>query len=155
MDPLRPTKALLTSARRLFKPSLPSWAAILPAALLSSSLAAQTVHCHIDYGGERRILSARPTTTPYERETVQVGSYFLLRLVMEDPASEGAAFKMYVYAVPDEGPVLLHQLVHPLPLAGGVAPRYGFTGLNFVYEPLRDGELQYWCALAAPAEAVR
>jgi len=145
----------LTAARRLPRPSRPVLAALAPAILLCAPLAAQTVDCHIDYGGEHRVLTARPTATPYAGESVPIGSYFLLRLVVEDPAAAQAAFKMYVYAVPDEGPVLLHQAVHPLPLAGGASARYGFTGLNFVYEPLRDGELQYWCALASPAEAAR
>jgi hypothetical protein len=26
-----------------------------------------------------------------------------------------------------------------------VQPAYGFTGLQHVYEPMRDGELAYWC----------
>jgi hypothetical protein len=31
----------------------------------------------------------------------------------------------------------------PYPVA--VHIRYGFTGMQRVYEPVRDGELEYWC----------
>ena len=40
---------------------------------------------------------------------------------------------------------------YPPPAAPGRL--HGFTGLNFVHEPVRDGELQYWCALEPAPEA--
>ncbi len=101
----------------------------------------QTVACHITYGGETRVIEAAPVTTPYSVPTVQVGSYFLFRLVFE----AGAAIKAYVYADRDSGPAPLHQANFDYPLQN--AGRHGFSGQHFVYEPVRDGELHYWCEL--------
>jgi hypothetical protein len=35
--------------------------------------------------------------------------------------------------------------------------RFGFTGEQFVFEPVRDGELHYWCEMerGAPNQAAR
>jgi hypothetical protein len=113
------------------------------AILLSGAAQAQTqtVACHITYGGETRVIEAAPVSTPYTVPTVEVGSYFLFRLVFE----AGTAIKAYVYADRDSGPVPLHQASFDYPLQN--AGRYGFSGQHFVYEPVRDGELQYWCEL--------
>ena len=113
------------------------------AIFLSSVAQAQTqsVACHITYGGETRVIEAAPVATPYSVPTVQVGSYFLFRLVFE----AGTAIKAYVYGDRDSGPVPLHQASFDYPVRN--AGRYGFSGQHFVYEPVRDGELQYWCEL--------
>lgn len=102
---------------------------------------AETATCHITYGGETRQITAAPTDFPHAVPTVQVGSYFLFRLVFE----ADTAIKTYIYADRDEGPWPLHQAIYTYPPTA--AGRHGFTGLNFVYEPLRDGELEYWCEL--------
>ena len=114
----------------------------LAALLLASSLArAETVACHVTYGGETQILEARPVATPYGVPTVQIGSYFLFRLVFEAKT----AIKTYVYADSDSGPLPLHQASFAWPPINGGAR--GFSGLHFVYEPVGDGELEFWCEL--------
>ena len=79
---------------------------------------------------------------------MRVGSYFQFRVVLQTQPAELAAVKIYTYADRDEGPLLLHQATFPYPppqpKRGAV---YGFTGLQYVYEPVRDGELQYWCEM--------
>lgn len=123
--------------------------AVLSLALLlfGSSTHAATVACHITYGGETRTVQAVAVTTPYSVPVIQVGSYFLFRLVFQDQPKDHAAIKTYIYADADRGasPVPLHQAIFPYPPSQ--AGRYGFSGLHFVYEPLRDGELQYWCEM--------
>jgi len=110
--------------------------------LIGSEVFAQTVDCQVTYGGETRRFSAFPTRNPYVVPAHPVGSYFLFRLVFE----QDTAIKTYVYADRDEeGALPLHQGSHAWPVRN--AETYGFTGLNFVYEPLRDGELEYWCEL--------
>jgi hypothetical protein len=117
---------------------------VLPAALLLACgcVQAQTATCHVDYGGETRRIAARPTDRPYEVPTTQIGSYFLFKLVFENET----AIKTYVYADRDAGPAPLHQGSFSWPTRNVGA--HGFTGLHFVYEPLRDGELRYWCELS-------
>jgi hypothetical protein len=109
--------------------------------LLCSSVHAETVACHVTYGGETRTLEAQPVSDPYAVPTVQVGSYFLFKLVFE----QRTAIKTYVFADRDAGPMPLHQAIFTWPPIN--SGPHGFTGLHFVYEPVRDGELEYWCEL--------
>jgi hypothetical protein len=121
------------------------WPAALVAAALALPAHAASVDCHLTYGGESRILSAGPTTTPATIAPVAIGSYFLFRIVFRHEPVDLAGIKLYTYADRDEGPVVIHQASYPYPPAPGAA--HGFTGHHSVYEPVRDGELQYWCEL--------
>lgn len=123
-----------------FHPALLALALPLPAA-------AETVACHYTYGGETRTVVAQPAKSPYPVPSIQVGSYFRFRVTLQTAPSDLGSIKIYTYADRDDSPVLIHQATYPYPPAGGAGKPYGFTGLHFVYEPLRDGELQYWCEL--------
>ena len=69
------------------------------------------------------------------------------RIFFQTQPADLASIKIYTYADHDEGLVPIHQAAHAYPPPGKGESNHGFTGLHFVYEPLRDGELQYWCAL--------
>ena len=103
--------------------------------------AAEQVLCHIEYGGETREVRTAPVSSPYAVAPTAIGSYFLFRVVFERTGS----VKLYTYADRDEGPVPIHVGEYPRSLlrSGGRS----FTGVQTVYEPLRDGELKYWCEL--------
>ena len=120
-----------------------------PAALITAALAlpahAANVACHLTYGGETRVVSARPTTAPETVAPVAIDSYFLFRIVFRQAPADLAGIKLYTYADRDEGPTIIHQATYPYPPPAATV--HGFSGLNFVYEPVRDGELQYWCEL--------
>lgn len=118
---------------------------LLATLLLSTSVQAEIVACHITYGGETRVIEAAPVATPYTVPTVEIGSYFLFRLVFQNLPADQATIKTYTYADHDSGPAPLHQATFPYPVSN--SGRYGFSGQHFVYEPVRDGELQYWCEL--------
>jgi hypothetical protein len=123
--------------------------AIVAAAAILATLAlpahAASVACHLTYGGETRVVEAAPVTDPYTAPTVSFGSYFLFRIVFRDQPADLAGIKLTAYADRDEGPAIIHQATYPYPPAPAAV--HGFSGLNFVYEPVRDGELQYWCEL--------
>jgi hypothetical protein len=103
----------------------------------------QAVECHVDYGGEMLTIRALPTRDPYTVAPVPVGSYFLFRVVFEHPARARAGIKITTFADREDGPTPIHVAHYPYPpVAGG---RFGFSGEQFVYEPVRDGELRYWC----------
>lgn len=108
---------------------------------------ADSVRCHLTYGGETQQIETGPTVTPYTVAPVAIGSFFLFRIVFRQTPAELASIKLYTYANHDSGPVLIHQASHTYPTATSPSPAAvnGFTGLNLVYEPLRDSELQYWC----------
>nr|WP_315431292.1 hypothetical protein [uncultured Albidiferax sp.] len=122
---------------------------LLLAACICSLAQAETVDCHVSYGGETQVIRAHPAASPYTVAPVSIGSYFMFRLVFERQPADQAAIKLYTYAdrEPPQGAVLLHQadyLYPPAPMDKRNG-RYGFTGLQRVYEPIRDGELYYWC----------
>lgn len=101
------------------------------------------VVCHVTYGGETRHIEAKPTDSPYAVAPVTIGSYFLFRIVFRTEPADLAGIKLYTYADRTDGPAIVHQASHRYPVSN--AASHGFSGLNFVYEPLRDGELEYWC----------
>ena len=111
----------------------------------SAGLAAD-VACHVIYGGEETAHRVLPAADPYKVPTIPVGSYFLFRPLLETAPEELVALKVYVYADLDRGPVIVHQGEYDWPPVG--SGRYGFTGRQRAYEPMRDGELEYWCEAA-------
>jgi hypothetical protein len=116
--------------------------------LLPSWVHAEQVLCHYTYGGVTKQLHALPVSSPYTVKAVQVGSYFKFRVVFQNRPADIASVKVYTYADRDEGQALIHQATYPYPPANRRAAPYGFSGLHFVYETMRDGELQYWCEMA-------
>ena len=118
-------------------------------AVLASAATGAEVICHYEYGGESRSLRAAAVDSPYEIPAIAVGSYFQFRVVFRERPVDLAAVKVYVYADRDHGPTPIHQATYAYPPSPG--GRHGFTGLHFVYEPVRDGELKYWCEMAEDA----
>lgn len=104
-----------------------------------------TVACHVSYGGETQMLRAAPTHQPYAVAPVAIGSYFQFRVVFEHPSLPRPGIKIYTYAEQENDRVPIHVAHFPYPPTQGA--RFGFTGEQFVYEPMRDGELSYWCEL--------
>ena len=127
------------------------------AACLSSlaAAAAEQVVCRYTYGGESWSLIAKPADSPYEVPAVAVGSYFRFRVVFRKAPADLASIKVYTYADRDEGAVPIHQASYRYPPPNDAGAPYGFTGLQFVYEPVRDGELQYWCRMQDATGATR
>lgn len=133
--------------------SVPCFSGCVLVGLLANAFTsahAEQVVCHYTYGGETKRLVADPVSSPYGVRGIQVGSYFRFRVVFRDMPADIAAIKIYTYADRDEGPVLIHQAVFPYPPSGNRSVPFGFSGLQVVYEPVRDGELQYWCAMTDP-----
>jgi hypothetical protein len=126
----------------------PSHRLIATTLLLALPVRAETLLCHLTYGGETRTLHALPVTAPYTVPVQAIGSYFLFRMIFQKEPRALAVIKLYVFTDRDSGPVPIVQATHPYPPPVRRNSRYGFTGLNSVYEPIRDGELQYWCELA-------
>lgn len=126
--------------------SLPLLAALLAGALPA---AAETVACHVTYGGETRLVESPAVASPYTVAPVAVGSYFLFRIVFRREPADLAGIKLYTYADRDSGRPLIHQASYAYP--ANTAGPDGFTGQQTVYEPVRDGELHYWCELKSGA----
>lgn len=115
-------------------------------ALVTTPALAEQVNCHVTYGGETQTLSAKATADPYAIAPVAIGSYFQFRIVFQRPPSPLPAIKLYTLADRDGSSVPIHiaEFAYP-PKAAHFGQ--GFSGRQTVYEPMRDGELQYWCEL--------
>jgi poly-gamma-glutamate synthesis protein (capsule biosynthesis protein) len=114
------------------------------------------VRCHVDYGGEvRRIDVVAVTDVAAGRDVapVEIGSYFRFRALPGPDGRGGWRVRIATYADRDDGPVPIHEATHALPPRRAALGPHGFTGLQKVYEPVRDGELQYWCERIADAPA--
>ncbi|MEX8496086.1 hypothetical protein [Sphaerotilus sp.] len=120
----------------------PLFHAVLSVALLLplAASAADRVRCHVDYGGETRTIEAGPVASTLAVAPVEIGSYFRFRLVLQRTRGLPDEVRIETFADRDDGPVLIHQGRYAAPRRSG-----GFTGHQTVYEPVRDGELQYWC----------
>ena len=127
---------------------LPAALALLAAAPAPARAGNERVVCHYTYGGETRTLAAAPVASPYAVAPVAVGSYFAFRVVFQDRPADSASIKVYTYADRDgQATRLIHQAVYaypPVPRRGGA---YVFSGRQFVYEPIDESELEYWCEL--------
>lgn len=110
---------------------------------------AETVACHLTYGGETRIVESAPTASPYAGAPIAIGSFFLFRIVFVREPADLARINLYVHADLGEAPIPLQHASHPVPVRN--QERYGFTGLQRIYEPKRESELQYWCELRETA----
>ena len=113
---------------------------------------ASTVVCHVDYGGETQRIVVAPVASPYGVKAVEVGSYFLFRVVNQTQPADLASVKVYTYANHEAGAAPIHQAQYSAAQVAQRPPRggHGFTGLHWVYEPVRDGELRYWCEKGRP-----
>jgi hypothetical protein len=105
--------------------------------------------CHYSYGGTTSTVRSPPQSDPYSVEPMKIGSYFLFRPVFEHAPMGLSAIKLYTYVNRDSGPVIIHQASFAYPAATHTQGIYGFTGLQRVYEPVRDSELSYWCEIGA------
>lgn len=121
--------------------------ALLLGAATAHAGAGETVACHVSYGGEAKIIEARPTASPYTVAPIKFGSYLLFRIVFRNEPADLASIKLYTYAQHGDvdGRPLIHQATYVYPPAN--AGSYGFTGLNHAYEPRYGLVLDYWCEL--------
>ncbi|MBX3669864.1 MAG: hypothetical protein KF778_15790 [Rhodocyclaceae bacterium] len=134
---------------------------LLAALLCATACAAQAGQqpvvaiCHYVYGGDAGRIVAAPVSNPYGVEAEPIGSYFAMRVVFQSAPADLASVKTYVYATAAAAPRILQQATWPYPAATRAQGPYGFSGLQFVYEPELEGELQYWCELGANKQARR
>lgn len=119
--------------------------ALTALALLGAAPAfADTVACHIVYGGENFSVNAQPTADPYAVKGEKIGRYFEFKAVYTTSPADLAAISIYVYGTSSGESVLIHQVKYAAAVRNDAAP-WGFTGFQYVYEPSKSSELQYWC----------
>ncbi len=121
------------------------WGLLASGMMLACGTAnAGTARCHVIYGGENWTIDAMPTDQPYLAEGRKIGRYFEFKLVYVQQPATGASIRIYTYSTISGESVLVHQSTHRPPFDARSEP-FGFTGFNYVYEPSKGSELQYWC----------
>jgi hypothetical protein len=112
--------------------------------MVTAPVYADSVSCHIIYGGENFTASGKPTSDPYSVRGEKIGRYFEVKVSYVTEPADLAALSIYVYATASGESVLIHQAKYPAGIANAPG-RWGFTGFNTVYEPSKSSEIQYWC----------
>ena len=105
---------------------------------------ADSVTCHIIYGGENFTVTARPGDDPYQVKGEKIGRYFEFKAAYITAPADLGAIGIYVYATASGESVLIHQVKYAVAVANDAKP-WGFTGFHYVYEPSKSSEIQYWC----------
>ena len=114
------------------------------ALMLGTPAYADSVHCHIIYGGENFTVSAQPVPDPYPVRGEKIGRYFEVKVSYVTEPADLAALSIYVYATSSGESVLIHQAKYRADVQNAPGP-WGFTGFHYVYEPSKSSEIQYWC----------
>ncbi len=105
---------------------------------------ADSVRCHVLYGGEEFLAEAPASGDPYTVKGQRIGRYFEFKVAYITMPAEFSALSVYVYSTVSGESVLIHQAKFPASVRNAAVP-WGFTGLHSVYEPSKSSELQYWC----------
>jgi hypothetical protein len=121
---------------------------LLASCLLSTELrAAPLLRCQIEQGGTSRVVDSMPVADPYSVKAIDINDRFRFKAVVIGDALRVEYIKIYVYAHTERQPMLLHQTSYLAPAPGPDAQPVALTGLNYVYSPGLERELQYGCAL--------
>jgi len=124
--------------------NLRHFAAVAALLCMASAAHADTARCHVIYGGEEWVIDAQPTAQPYRVASRKIGRYFEFKLVYADLPEQGRFVRTYTYGTSSGEPVLIQQASYRPPFDPR-AGDWGFTGFQYVYEPSKGSELQYWC----------
>ena len=135
-----------------------AWSAALAACLLlvaaaGTAHAAPLLRCRIDQGGDTRMLDVAPVADPYTVAAVDINGRFRFKAVVIGDAAHVDYVKLYVYVQTARQPLLIHQSTYLAPRAVTTADGApaALTGVNHVYAPQLEREMQYACALLETA----
>jgi hypothetical protein len=134
-----------------------TWFVMLAGFLIIASGSASTfatpfLRCQIDQGGSTQVFEFSPETSPYTAKAIDINNQFRFKAVVVGDARQIEYVKLYTYDFPKRQPVLLHEAKYMAPIASPISQPASLTGVNYVYSPRLERELQYDCTLleAAP-----
>lgn len=161
--PFEAASARQVSSHRINAAGRAAWGAGFAACyLLSIALhAAPLLRCRIEQGGDSRVLDVAPVADPYTVAAIDINGRFRFKAVVIGDTTHVDYVKLYVYYVAKEQRRLIHQTTYLAPLAKAAAQAVdahgqsfdadaqsaSLTGINHVYSPSLERELQYACAL--------
>lgn len=117
-------------------------------ALLSSNISASPLlRCQIKQGGITQTIDTSPTSDPYRVKTIDINGRFRFKAVVVGHLQQVDYVKLYTYFPAPRQPVLLHEATYLAPMVQTGSAPAALTGLNTVYSPSLERELQYQCTL--------
>jgi hypothetical protein len=117
----------------------------------ATALAAPLLRCKIDQGGSTKVLEFAPESTPYTAKSIDINDQFRFKAVVVGDARQIEYVKIYTYDFPKRQPALLHEAKYMAPVARPISQPVSLTGVNYVYSPRLERELQYECTLLETA----
>lgn len=86
-------------------------------------------------------------STPYTAKAIDINGRFRFKAVVVGDAQQVEYVKIYTYDFPKRQPVLLHEAKYVAPVAVPNPLPASLTGVNYIYSPRLERELQYECVL--------
>lgn len=111
------------------------------------AIASPKLKCKIEQGGEIRNLEFVPVTDPYSVEAIDINGSFRFKAVVAGDAKQVEYINLYTYYLRKGQAVLLHEAHYRQPEVQFSPEPSSLTGLNRLYSPVLERELQYGCAL--------
>ena len=111
------------------------------------AFATPLLRCTIDQGGSTQVLEFAPERAPYTAKAIDINGRFRFKAVVTGDARQIEYVKLYTYDFPKRQPVLLHEAKYLAPIASPISQPASLTGVNYVYSPRLERELQYECVL--------
>lgn len=130
----------------------------LPSTLLAAPL---VLRCEINQGGETLIGDFARVTDPYSVEAIDINGKFRFKAVLIGDEHHIEHIKIYTYYREQHQVVLLHEARYMPPFEPNQSYFAALTGVNYLYSPALEQELQYGCTLlevqpaAQPAPATQ
>jgi hypothetical protein len=138
-----------TSQKRLLRMRLAERVIFLAIWLPSTVLAAPPLlRCEINESGESYLAEFFPTSDPYTVVAKDIGGRFRFKVVMMQKEQLIEYIKIYTYYQGQGPAVLLHVAKYMPPFRQDQTSFAGLTGVNFLYSPGLERELQYGCTLS-------
>jgi hypothetical protein len=125
-------------------------AGLLPAAVGAAPL---VLRCEFRQEGEVRIGDFTPVRDPYRVKPIDINRTFRFKAVIMENEQGLEYIKLYTYYREQHQVVLLHEASYMPPFEPDMSFFAALTGVNYLYSPLAEQEMQYGCALLeAPSQ---
>jgi hypothetical protein len=113
----------------------------------TASAASPLLRCEISQGGEAYIVDFLPRTDPYTVEAKNINGKFRFKAIVLGNDKLVESVKIYTYYQEHHQMVLLHEARYMPPFSQQPSSSAALTGVNYLYSPRLEEELQYGCTL--------
>lgn len=105
------------------------------------------LRCEIHQDDEIFLVDFLPGSDPYSAEAKEINDRFQFKAVVSGNEQDIEYVKIYTYYKEQHQVVLLHEVKYMPPFRQGEPSFAALTGVNYLYAPVMERELQYGCAL--------